>query len=122
MSDMRETQGRILGRPWQPGQSGNPAGRPPGSRQKIAEALLKDLAEVWQVHGKSVLERLAKEDPGKFATIAYGLLPRDIMLTVEHEASPFADMSPEQKRAIAHRIYADIEREAKVIEGEPSKE
>jgi Family of unknown function (DUF5681) len=69
--------------PWKPGQSGNPAGRPIGSRQKISEALLADLHDVWAEHGKSVLQRLAVTEPGKLASIAYGLLPRDIFVTVE---------------------------------------
>jgi hypothetical protein len=68
---------------WVAGTSGNPAGRPLGSRQKIAETLLQDLAEVWAKRGKSVLERMAIDDPGKLASIAYGLLPRDIFVTVE---------------------------------------
>ena len=34
-------------------------------------------------HGAGVLERLAVTDPGKLAQIAYGLLPRDVFMTVE---------------------------------------
>jgi hypothetical protein len=90
---VRAPNGRFL--------HGNPGGgRPPGSRQKIAEALLRDLAEVWAEKGRVVLERLADDDPGKFATIAYGVLPRDVLLRVEDaDPSPFADLTPEQKRA-----------------------
>lgn len=106
----RAPNGRFL-----PGNPGSP-GRPLGSRQKIAEALLSDLAESWKTHGKAVLDKLAKDDPGKYASIAYGLLPRDVMLTVEHEVSPFADMTPEQKRAIARKLYEQIETDAKIIE------
>ena len=36
---------------WLPGQSGNPAGRPVGSRQKLAEQYLRDLYEFWQEIG-----------------------------------------------------------------------
>jgi hypothetical protein len=61
---------------WQPGQSGNPAGRPIGALARISEQLLADLATVWETHSASVLERLAITDPGKLAQIAYGLLPR----------------------------------------------
>jgi hypothetical protein len=75
---------------WQKGQSGNPAGRPVSSRHKISEALLVDLAAVWEVHGKTVLERLAKDEPGKLATIAYGLLPRDIFVRVDDNTSALA--------------------------------
>jgi hypothetical protein len=53
------------------------------SRQKISERLLADLAVVWETHGASVLERLAITDPGKLAQIAYGLLPRDVFISVE---------------------------------------
>lgn len=68
---------------WKPGQSGNPAGRPIGARARISEKLLADLATVWEAHGQSVLERLALTDPGKLAQIAYGLLPRDVFITVD---------------------------------------
>ena len=70
---------------WKPGQSGNPAGRPVSSRQKISERLLADLAGIWEEHGKDVLTKLAVSDPGKLATIAYGLLPRDVFISVEQK-------------------------------------
>jgi hypothetical protein len=74
---------QLVATAWKPGQSGNPAGRPIGARQKISEKLLADLAEVWEASGKTVLERLAITDPGKLAQIAYGLLPRDVFISVE---------------------------------------
>jgi hypothetical protein len=47
----------------------------PGHRQRIiSEKLLADLAEVWEASGKAVLEKLATDDPGKLAQIAYGCL------------------------------------------------
>ena len=42
-----------------------------------------DLAAVEEEYGVSVLERLAVSDPGKLAQIAYGLLPRDVFISVE---------------------------------------
>src|SRR4051794_40147621 len=71
---------------WKPGQSGNPAGRPLGARARISEKLLADLASVWETHGESVLSRLALTDPGKLAQIAYGLLPKDVFISVEQRA------------------------------------
>jgi hypothetical protein len=61
----------------------NPGGRPLSARSRISEKLLADLAEVWEAQGESVLRRLAIEDPGKLAQIAYGLLPRDVFISVE---------------------------------------
>jgi hypothetical protein len=65
------------------GQSGNPVGRPLGARARISEKLLADLATVWEAHRASVPERLPVTDPGKLAQIAYGLLPRDLFISVE---------------------------------------
>ena len=82
----RADEPNANGGQWVAGRSGNPAGRPLGSRQKISEKLLADLAEVWETSGKTVLQRLAVDDPGKLATIAYGLLPRDVFISVEQKA------------------------------------
>jgi len=84
---------------WQPGQSGNPAGRPIGARQRIAEKLLKDLSAVWNDCGEEVLRRLAKDEPSKLASIAYGLLPKDIFIKVEN-ADPLADLDDESLQAL----------------------
>ena len=80
---MNEQPSKRVGHRWKPGKSGNPAGRPLGARQRISEKLLADLATVWEAHGESVLTRLAITDPGKLATIAYGLLPRDVFINVQ---------------------------------------
>ena len=80
---MNKQPKQLMATAWKPGQSGNPKGRPIGARQKISEQLLADLAVVWEHQGESVLRRLAIEDPGKLAQIAYGLLPRDVFISVE---------------------------------------
>jgi hypothetical protein len=91
-------QGMQKAGTWVRGQSGNPAGRPIGARQKISEKLLADLATTWEKHGANVLERLAVTEPAKLATIAYGLLPRDVFVQVQ--AQPSA-IDPEQWTLLA---------------------
>jgi hypothetical protein len=71
------------------------------NRQKISEKLLADLAEVWEVHGVSVLQRLAVADPGKLAQIAYGLLPRDVFISVEQRTP--GNLDPDE-RATLRRV------------------
>jgi hypothetical protein len=64
----------------------SPTGRPLSARSRISEKLLADLADGWEEHGVGVLQRLAVTDPGKLAQIAYGLLPRDVFISVEQRA------------------------------------
>lgn len=108
----KQNQQRGL-RPWKPGQSGNPAGRPIGARQKISEQLLADLAVVWEQQGESVLRRLALEDPCKLATIAYGLLPRDVFISIEQRAP--GNLEPDEL-AILRRVIDLIQVNAKGAE------
>lgn len=67
---------------WKPGQSGNPKGPPVGSRRKFAEEFLADMHEAWQIYGKKVLMKTAKDEPSVFLRVAATLMPRDIEITI----------------------------------------
>jgi hypothetical protein len=55
-------------------------GRPKGSRNKLAEDLIADVYAVWQEKGITCLRQLAEIDPGKFASLAVQLVPRDVKI------------------------------------------
>ena len=50
----------VNGRMWPPRRLGQPDGRPVGSRTAFSHGFLKDLAEVWQEHGRDTMLRTAK--------------------------------------------------------------
>ena len=105
---------RDAGGRWLKGTSPpNPTGRPLSARSKISERLLADLADVWEEHGVSVLQRLAVTDPGKLAQIAYGLLPRDVFISVEQRTP--GNLDPDEW-AILRRVIDLIQVNAKGAE------
>ena len=77
--------------PFKPGQSGNPAGRPKGSKNKLVDAFWVDFAEAWQEHGAAALKSVAETDPGKFLTVAASVMPKDVNVN-----TTITDMTDEQ--------------------------
>ena len=95
-----EPSKHVNGRMWPPGVSGNPNGRPVGSRTVFSQSFLKDLASVWAERGRAAMEKTAMDRPGVFfATCAQTDRPRG-------QADDRADASP----AIYHFSMEDWHR------------
>ena len=62
---------------FKPGQTGNPTGRPKGSRNQFSEAFLKDIHTEWVEHGKEVLKAVRTEDPSTFLRVAASIIPKE---------------------------------------------
>src|SRR5690349_10592255 len=63
------------------GKSGNPAGRPRGTRDSITQAFLKDLDKHWRQHGPEAIAAAAEQQPALFLKVVASLLPRDVQIS-----------------------------------------
>jgi hypothetical protein len=68
---------RVIGRPFKKGQSGNPAGKPKGSRNKLGEAFLSDMYNDWLENGVAVIQEVRAEKPDVYLRTVASILPRD---------------------------------------------
>jgi len=81
-SEQSRTRGLVAFKPgaeWR----GNRAGRPKGSRNKLSEAFLADLQDVWTEHGPRILLVAAQRDPVSFVRMVASLIPHNFQL--EHD-------------------------------------
>ena len=72
-------------KPWPPGVSGNPNGRPVGSRSTFSAGFTRDLAEVWAEKGKASMLYTAEKQPAVFFATCARLLPNDVRVTVDKQ-------------------------------------
>jgi len=69
-------------RKWQPGQIGNPNGRPVGSRGRFTEQFVSDIAAAWHRHGSEIVEEMATKERMRFAELCARLIPKDVQLSL----------------------------------------
>ena len=98
------------------GQSGNPKGRPQGSRNKLSEQFVADLHAAWQLFGRPALMTTALTEPSVFVRVVASLMPKELEAT---KTVVHADrMSDDELAAIACQggedLMAEEEDEAEV--------
>jgi hypothetical protein len=93
----------IEGHKWQPGQSGNPNGRPT-ARSRLSERFIADVSDVWATHGAKILERMATKEPTRFADLCSRLIPRDVAISIS--ARTPGDLAPDDWGAMLELLAA----------------
>jgi hypothetical protein len=89
--------------PWRPGQSGNPAGRPIGNRNKLNEKFILALHDDFVQHGTKVIEQVRKDKPDVYLKVIASILPRELHV---RDRSAFDGMSNEQLDEILGSVRA----------------
>lgn len=87
-------------KPWQPGQSGNPSGRPKGSRNKLSEVFLEALADDFEAHGKDAIVRVRTDRPNEYLKIVAMALPKRMEIEDAGLSRRAADLSDDELAAI----------------------
>jgi len=92
-----------IGKPFLPGRA-KTGGRIKGSRNKISEAFLKDLAAEWEASGPDALNIMAKEEPGNFVKVVAALLPKEF----EINHNQLADLNDDELETLINDLRAKL--------------
>ena len=77
--------------PWQPGQSGNPGGRPKGARDT-------EMMADWLKNGADVIEKVRETKPEVYLQIISRMLPQNI--SIESDRRSVSELSSDELVAI----------------------
>ena len=105
-----------LAPPFPKGVSGNPAGRPMHSRQKLTEKFIDDLSKFYEVEGASLIKRVADEQPAMLLQVVARLLPKDISLSIS--GSIETELTIDQRTRIAEAWLMGQSDRLDVLEGQ----
>ena len=95
-----ETQEKAKGgianlRPWQPGQSGNPAGRPKGARSKLGEAFIDALLADFNENGIQAIKDMRADKAGDYVKVLASILPKEVDVSGAIDLGSALDSLPE---------------------------
>jgi len=103
---------------WQPGQSGNPAGRTRGSRNKLTEEVICALLRDFRQHGQKAVARVRQTQPGTYLKVLALLIPREHKI---ERSNSIKDLTDEQLEDMIEYLKTSLEAQAgapaKMIEG-----
>jgi hypothetical protein len=108
---------KTLAPAWEPGQSGNPAGRPVGNRNKLNEKFILALYEDFSQFGVAVIEEVRVSRPEIYLKVIASILPRQMHVRSE---SLFEGMSNGDVERLLTEVRRTLVTRAGTSDGEGS--
>lgn len=90
---------------YKPGQSGNPRGRPKGSRNALGEDFLRALQQDFALHGASTIEKVREERPHEYLKLVAGILPKELNVN----KNPVEDLTDEDLQALIEMLHRQVQ-------------
>ena len=97
---------RLADHAWKPGQSGNPAGRPKGSRHAIEERFLKAVLDDFEENGRDAIAKAREANPLGYCNMIVSLLPKETKLEVD-SSDAFLNLWRMVGSGEAKRLFTD---------------
>jgi Family of unknown function (DUF5681) len=91
---------------WQPGQSGNPKGRPIGSRNKLNEKFILALHDDFEKHGPAVIEKVRETRPEIYLKVIASILPRELHFRTANVFDGISDEELNESLESIRRVLA----------------
>lgn len=97
-------------KPWQfqPGQSGNPKGKPKGARNKLGEAFLEALASDFETHGPAAIAEVRETRPADYLKVIASILPKEMNVKVDGTDEMTDEQLDQRIRALAAAIGIEV--------------
>ncbi len=89
---------------WKPGQSGNPRGRPAGSRDRLTSAFVSKLADDFAEHGEQAIRDCRRDDPTAYLRLIVALAPKELEIRHDNALEQFSDAELAALLAAASRM------------------
>jgi len=102
---------------WQPGESGNPAGRMRGSRNRLSEAVISALLRDFSKHGEKAIAKVRRTQPAAYLKCLVLLVPREHKVEHSNPLKAMSDEELDEALAALRELLAKRAEAANVIEG-----
>src|SRR6516164_7605115 len=103
---------------WHPGESGNPAGRLRGSRNKLSEEVICALLRDFREHGQKAIAKVRRTQPAAYLKVLALLVPREHKVEQSNVIKNLSDQQIEGMiEYIENSLAAQAGRSVKLIEG-----